>query len=158
MSGGVAVIRVGGSTEIEVRERKDRVEDALNATQPAIQEGIVPGGGVALVRASSVLDDLDLPEIDGRRIGVEIIKKACQAPLRQIVLNAGSEPILVVNQVKVMKTSEGYNAADDEYGNMIEMGIIDPVKVTRTALENASSIAGLMLTVDASVTEDITDA
>jgi chaperonin GroEL len=155
LAGGVAVIRVGGSTELEVRERKDRVEDALNATRAAIEEGIVPGGGVALVRASENLHELVLEnQFDGTRVGVEIIRKACQAPISQIASNAGSEPIIVIQKISNMSTDDGYDAANDSYGNMISAGIIDPLKVTRCALENAASVASLMLTVNASIVFD----
>ena len=157
LAGGVAVIKVGGATEIEVRERKDRVDDALNATRAAIEEGIVPGGGVALVRASQGLSEMCEGGLDGFKIGVEIVKKACQAPIRQISLNAGSEPVIVIQKITNMSLNEGYDAANDEFGDMIEAGIIDPVKVTRCALENAASVAGLMLTVDASIVEDTDD-
>jgi chaperonin GroEL len=155
LAGGVAVIRVGGSTELEVRERKDRVEDALNATRAAIEEGIVPGGVVALVRASENLHELVLEnQFDGTRVGVEIIRKACQAPISQIASNAGSEPIIVIQKISNMSTDDGYDAANDSYGNMIAAGIIDPLKVTRCALENAASVASLMLTVNASIVFD----
>jgi chaperonin GroEL len=156
LGGGVAVLRVGGSTELEVKERKDRVEDALNATRAAIEEGIVPGGGVALVRAAANLQ-IKSDEIDGAAIGRSIIKRACQAPLSQIVRNAGGEPVIVMAKVADLEGNEGYDAANDEFGDMIEAGIIDPVKVTRCALENAASVAGLMLTVDASIVEDTDD-
>jgi len=156
LGGGVAVLRVGGSTELEVKERKDRVDDALNATRAAIEEGIVPGGGVALVRAASQLQ-VKSGEIDGSAIGRSIIKRACQAPLSQIVSNAGGEPVIVMAKVADLVGNEGYDAANDEFGDMIEAGIIDPVKVTRCALENAASVAGLMLTVDASIVEDTDD-
>jgi len=156
LGGGVAVLRVGGSTELEVKERKDRVDDALNATRAAIEEGIVPGGGVALVRAAAQLQ-AKTDEIDGAAIGRSIIKRACQAPLAQIVRNAGGEPVIVMAKVADLEGNEGYDAANDEFGDMIEAGIIDPVKVTRCALENAASVAGLMLTVDASIVEDTDD-
>jgi chaperonin GroEL len=156
LGGGVAVLRVGGSTELEVKERKDRVDDALNATRAAIEEGIVPGGGVALVRAASKLQSKS-DEIDGVSIGRSIIKRACQSPLSQIVSNAGGEPVIVMAKVADLQGNEGYDAANDQFGDMIEAGIIDPVKVTRCALENAASVAGLMLTVDASIVEDTDD-
>ena len=156
LGGGVAVLRVGGSTELEVKERKDRVDDALNATRAAIEEGIVPGGGVALVRAAAKLQTQS-DDIDGAVIGRSIIKRACQAPLAQIVRNAGGEPVIVMAKVAELEGNEGYDAANDEFGDMIEAGIIDPVKVTRCALENAASVAGLMLTVDASIVEDINE-
>jgi chaperonin GroEL len=157
LAGGVAVIRVGGATELEVKERKDRVDDALNATRAAIEEGIVPGGGVALVRASKALEVLSQDHSDGARVGIEIIKKACEAPIRQISLNAGSEPVIVIQKINEMTPDDGYDAATDVYGNMIEAGIIDPVKVTRCALENAASVSSLMLTVNASIVLDDSD-
>jgi chaperonin GroEL len=153
LGGGVAILRVGGSTELEVKERKDRVEDALNATRAAIEEGIVPGGGVALIRAASHLTN-QAGEIDGYAIGRSIIKRACSAPLSQIVSNAGGEPVIIVAKIAELEGNQGYDAANDEFGDMIIAGIIDPVKVTRCALENAASVAGLMLTVDASIVED----
>jgi len=156
LGGGVAVLRVGGSTELEVKERKDRVDDALNATRAAIEEGIVPGGGVALVRAAAKLNTQS-DTLDGVVIGRNIIKQACSAPLSQIVKNAGGEPVIVTTKIAELKGNQGYDAANDAFGNMIEAGIIDPVKVTRCALENAASVAGLMLTVDASIVEDVNE-
>ena len=153
LNGGVAVMRVGGATELEVKEKKDRVEDALNATRAAIEEGIVPGGGVALVRAAASLSE-STKGVTGRSIGRNIVKRACQAPLSQIVTNAGGEPVIVAAKIRDMNGSQGYDASNDSFGDMIEAGIIDPVKVTRCALENAASGAGLMLTVDASIVED----
>ena len=146
LAGGIAVLRVGGATEMELRERKDRVEDALNATQAAVEEGIVPGGGVALVRAAQ---DIKSPEgaTDGHSVGVEIVRRACAAPLRQIVTNTGGTPDLVFQKILTEPDSFGYNASIDDFGDMFEMGIIDPVKVVRAALENASSAATMMLTI-----------
>jgi chaperonin GroEL len=151
--GGVAVINVGAATESEMKEKKARVEDALNATRAAVEEGIIPGGGVALVRSLPVLEKIEA-ELEGdQRIGVRIIKQALEAPLRYIASNAGAEGSIVVQTVRGMKTNEGYDASDDTYGDMLEKGIIDPTKVTRTALQNAASIAGLLMTTEALITE-----
>ena len=145
LHGGVAILHVGGSTEVELKERKDRVDDALNATQAAVEEGIVPGGGVALVRASKSLDNL---EVEGDvALGVDIVRRACQAPLRQIVTNAGKSADVILERVTGLSKTHGYDAYNDTFGDMFEAGIIDPVKVVRTALENAASVAGMMLTV-----------
>ena len=153
LAGGVAVLRVGGATESELRERKDRVDDALNATQAAIDEGIVPGGGIALVRASEKLSDMG--DLDGVSAGVEIVRRACLSPLKQIVLNAGCSPELILEKIKkVKKSSYGYDASTGEFGNMLDMGIIDPTKVVRSALRNASSAASMMLTVGCTMIED----
>jgi chaperonin GroEL len=149
--GGVAVIKVGAATETEMKEKKARVEDALHATRAAIEEGIVAGGGVALIRAQSALDTLKLS--DEQRFGVSIIRRAIEEPLRQIVGNAGLEGSIVVNKVKEGKDDFGYNAATDQYGNLIAQGVIDPVKVVRTALQNAASVASLMLTTECLVAE-----
>jgi chaperonin GroEL len=149
--GGVAVIKVGAATETEMKEKKARVEDALHATRAAIEEGIVAGGGVALIRAQIALDGLKLE--DEQRFGVQIIRRAIEEPLRQIVGNAGLEGSVVVNKVKEGKDDFGYNAATDQYGNLIGQGVIDPVKVVRTALQNAASVAGLMLTTECLVAE-----
>ena len=152
LAGGVAVIKVGGSTEVEVKERKDRVDDALNATRAAVEEGIVAGGGVALLRAKQAAGTIkgDNPDQDA---GIKLVLKAIEAPLREIVFNAGGEPSVVVNAVLAGKGNFGYNAQNGEYGDMIEMGILDPTKVTRTALQNAASVASLMLTTEALVAE-----
>ncbi|SJZ96757.1 chaperonin GroEL [Consotaella salsifontis] len=152
LAGGVAVIRVGGSTEVEVKEKKDRVDDALNATRAAVEEGIVPGGGVALLRASNALDIKgDNADQDA---GVNIVRKALQAPIRQIVTNAGDEGSIVVGKIlENSSLSYGYNAQSGEYGDMIQMGIVDPVKVVRSALQDAASVAGLLVTTEAMVTE-----
>ena len=152
LSGGVAVIKVGAITETEMKEKKDRVDDALHATRAAVEEGIVAGGGVALVRAQKILQNLK-GDNDDQNHGIELLKKAIEAPLRQIVENAGGESAVVVNKVKEENGSFGYNAANDTYGDMIEMGILDPTKVTRTALQHAVSIAGLMITTEAMVAE-----
>ncbi|MDO4450256.1 MAG: chaperonin GroEL [Moraxella sp.] len=152
LSGGVAVIKVGAATETEMKEKKDRVDDALHATRAAVEEGIVPGGGVALVRALSVLENLK-GDNDDQNAGINILRRAIEAPLRQIVTNAGDEASVVVNQVKNGSGNYGYNAATGEYGDMLEMGILDPAKVTRSALENAASVAGLMLTTEVMITD-----
>ena len=149
--GGVAVIKVGAATETEMKEKKARVEDALHATRAAVEEGIVPGGGVALIRAQSSLESLKLD--DEQRFGVSIIRRAIEEPLRQIVQNAGLEGSIVVNKVKEGKDDFGYNAATDQYGNLLSQGVIDPVKVVRTALQNAASVASLMLTTECLVAE-----
>ncbi|MGV8922182.1 MAG: chaperonin GroEL [Thermomonas sp.] len=152
LAGGVAVIKVGASTEIEMKEKKARVEDALHATRAAVEEGVVPGGGVALVRALQALGELKGDNVDQTH-GINIAKLAMEAPLREIVANAGEEPSVVLNAVKEGKGNFGYNAQTGEYGDMIEFGILDPTKVTRTALQNAASIAGLMITTEAMVAE-----
>ncbi|MFT4737647.1 MAG: chaperonin GroEL [Paraglaciecola sp.] len=152
LSGGVAIIYIGAATEVEMKEKKDLVDDALHATRAAVQEGVVAGGGVALIRASAVLDNLDLGNID-QNTGISIVQKAIEAPLRTIVENAGGEASVVVNAVRAGKDDYGYNAGTDEYVNMFKAGIIDPTKVTRLALENAASIAGLLLTTEAVVAD-----
>ncbi|HSQ62843.1 MAG TPA: chaperonin GroEL, partial [Polyangiaceae bacterium] len=149
--GGVAVVKVGAATETEMKEKKARVEDALHATRAAVEEGIVPGGGVALIRAQSALDNLKVS--DEQMFGIKIIRRAIEEPLRQIVGNAGLEGSIVVNKVKEGKDDFGYNAASDQYGNLLKMGVIDPVKVVRTALQNAASVASLMLTTECLVAE-----
>jgi chaperonin GroEL len=152
LAGGVAVIKVGAATEVEMKEKKARVEDALHATRAAVEEGIVAGGGVALLRARSVIGSLKGDNHD-QDAGIKIVMRAVEQPLREIVANAGAEPSVVVNKVLEGKGNYGYNAANDTYGDMIEMGILDPTKVTRTALQNAASVAGLMLTTEAMVAE-----
>ncbi|WP_242112932.1 chaperonin GroEL [Luteimonas aquatica] len=152
LAGGVAVIKVGASTEIEMKEKKARVEDALHATRAAVEEGVVPGGGVALIRALSAIDGLKGANEDQNH-GIQIAMRAMEAPLREIVTNAGEEPSVILNKVKEGKGNFGYNAANGEFGDMVEFGILDPTKVTRTALQNASSIAGLMITTEAMVAE-----
>jgi len=153
LAGGVAVIRVGGATEIEVKEKRDRVEDAMNATRAAVEEGIVPGGGTALLRASKVLEGLK-PDNDDQRVGIEIIRKALQAPVRQIAENAGVEGSIVVGKLLEKKdASYGYNAATDKFEDLVKSGVIDPVKVVRTALQDAASVAGLLITTEAMVAE-----
>jgi len=152
LAGGVAVIKVGAATEIEMKEKKARVEDALHATRAAVEEGIVAGGGVALVRAAKALEKLKGAN-DDQTVGIRILHRAIQEPLRQIVKNAGGEPSVVLNKVSGGKDSYGYNAANDTYGDMIEAGIIDPAKVTRLALQNAASVAALLLTTEAMIAE-----
>jgi chaperonin GroEL len=152
LSGGVAVIKVGAATEVEMKEKKARVEDALHATRAAVEEGIVPGGGVALLRAKAAVAGLKGDNHD-QDAGITIVLRAMEAPLRAIVSNAGEEPSVVVNKVLEGKGSFGYNAGTGEYGDMLAMGVVDPTKVTRTALQNASSIAGLMLTTACMVAE-----
>jgi chaperonin GroEL len=151
LAGGVAVINVGAATETEMKEKKDRVEDALHATRAAVEEGIVPGGGVALLRVQKALDSLKLE--GDQAVGAEIVRKAIEAPLRQLVANAGEEGAIVVQEVKKGKQTFGYNVATGEYVDMIAAGIIDPAKVTRSALQNAASIAGLLLTTECMVAD-----
>ena len=153
LAGGVAVIKVGAATEVEMKEKKARVEDALHSTRAAVEEGVVPGGGTALVRALESLKDLTGKNHD-QDVGISILRRALEEPLRQIVANAGDEPSVVLNNVRNGEGNYGYNAATGEYGDMVEMGILDPTKVTRTALQNASSIAGLMITTEAMVAEE----
>ncbi|AJX14963.1 chaperonin GroEL [Burkholderia ubonensis] len=152
LAGGVAVIKVGAATEIEMKEKKDRVDDALHATRAAVEEGIVPGGGVALLRARSAVTSLKGANND-QDAGVHIVLRALEAPLRVIASNAGDEPSVVIAKVLEGKDNFGYNAATGEYGDLVEAGVVDPTKVTRTALQNAASIAGLILTTDATVAE-----
>ncbi len=151
LAGSVAVIKVGAATEVELRERKHRVEDALSATRAAIEEGIVPGGGVALINAQDILDSLAL---DGdERTGVVILRRALEEPLRRIAVNAGQDGSVIVQEVRTLPAGQGYDAARDDFSNMLERGIIDPLKVTRSALENAVSIAGMVLTTNCLVTD-----
>lgn len=152
LAGGVAVIYVGAASEVEMKEKKDRYDDALHATRAAIEEGIIPGGGVAYIRSISMLDGIQT-ENEDQRIGVEIIRRALEEPLRQIVANAGKEGSVVVNAVKEGKGDFGYNARTDVYENMIAAGVIDPTKVTRVAIENAASIAGMLLTTECVLAE-----
>ena len=153
LAGGVAVLRVGAATETEMKEKKARVEDALHATRAAVEEGIVPGGGVALIRAQVKLDGLKGAN-EGEDAGIKIVRRALEEPLRQIVDNAGKEGAVIVEEVNSKKGSYGYNAATEEYGDLIQMGVIDPTKVVHTALTNAASIAALLLTTEAMVTEE----
>ncbi len=152
LAGGVAVIKVGAATEVEMKEKKARVEDALHATRAAVEEGVVPGGGVALIRALAAIKGLKGDNEDQEH-GIAMAKRAMEAPLREIVANAGEEPSVVLNKVVEGKGNYGYNAATGQFGDMFEMGILDPTKVTRTALQNAASIAGLMITTEAMVAE-----
>ncbi|BFG80820.1 chaperonin GroEL [Paraburkholderia terrae] len=152
LAGGVAVIKVGAATEVEMKEKKDRVDDALHATRAAVEEGIVPGGGVALLRARAAVSSLRGANSD-QDAGIHIVLRALEAPLRVIASNAGDEPSVVIAKVLEGKGSFGYNAATGEYGDLVEAGVVDPTKVTRTALQNAASIAGLILTTDATVAE-----
>ena len=153
LAGGVAVIKVGGSTEVEVKEKKDRVDDALNATRAAVEEGIVPGGGVALLRALKVLDGLK-PGNEDQRVGANIVRRALQAPARQIAENSGEDGAVVVGKILDSKDyAFGYNAQTGEYGDLVKQGVIDPAKVVRTALQDASSVAGLLITTEAMVAE-----
>jgi chaperonin GroEL len=152
LAGGVAVIKVGAATEVEMKEKKARVEDALHATRAAVEEGIVAGGGVALLRARQAIGSLKGDNPD-QEAGIKIVLRAIEQPLREIVYNAGGEPSVVVNAVLAGKGNHGFNAANDTYGDMIEMGILDPTKVTRMALQNAASVASLMLTTEAMVAE-----
>ena len=151
LAGGVAVINVGAATETEMKEKKARVEDALHATRAAVEEGIVPGGGVALIRAQRALDKLDLE--GDEKVGALIIRRAVEEPLRQLADNAGQEGALIVQEVKKRKGNEGYNVATGEYEDLVKAGVVDPTKVTRSALQNAASISGLLLTTEALVTE-----
>jgi len=152
LSGGVAVIKVGAATEVEMKEKKARVEDALHATRAAVEEGIVPGGGVALIRAVRAISDLTGAN-DDQNVGINILRRACEEPLRQIVKNAGGDPSVVLNEVAAGKGNYGYDAATGEYGDMVKFGILDPTKVTRYALQNAASVSGLLLTTEAMVAE-----
>ncbi|HLW23819.1 MAG TPA: TCP-1/cpn60 chaperonin family protein, partial [Steroidobacteraceae bacterium] len=152
LSGGVAVIKVGAATEIEMKEKKARVEDALHATRAAVEEGVVPGGGVALIRALKAIDKMQGHNEDQTH-GIKILARAIEEPLRQIVSNAGEDAAVVLNRVREGKGTFGYNAATGEYGDMIEMGILDPTKVTRLALQNAASVSGLLLTTEVMIAE-----
>jgi len=152
LSGGVAVIKVGAATEIELKERKARVEDALSATRSAVEEGIVAGGGVALVRAQRALDNTGDLSAD-EKVGVDIIRRSLEQPLKLIVENAGFEGAVVLNEVKQQADDYGYDADVGEYGPMLERGIVDPAKVTRSALQNAASVAGMVLTTESMITE-----
>jgi chaperonin GroEL len=152
LAGGVAVIKVGAATEVEMKEKKARVEDALHATRAAVEEGVVPGGGVALVRAQASLDAVKGDNADQDQ-GIQILRRAIEEPLRQIVTNAGEDAAVVLNEVASGKDNYGYNAAKGEFGDMVEFGIIDPTKVTRLALQNSASVAGLLLTTEAAIAE-----
>jgi chaperonin GroEL len=152
LAGGVAVIKVGAATEVEMKEKKARVEDALHATRAAVEEGIVPGGGVALLRAKEAVSKIKTDNED-QAAGVKIIVRALEQPLREIARNAGDEPSVVIAKVIEGKGNYGYNAQTGEYGDMVAMGVLDPTKVTRYALQNAASVAALILTTDAMVAE-----
>jgi len=157
LAGGVAVIKVGAATEVEMKEKKARVEDALHSTRAAVEEGIVPGGGVALIRALQAVEGLE-GENEDQNVGINLCRKAMESPMRQIVSNAGDEASVVVDKVKQSEGNDGYNAATGEYGDMIKFGLPDPAKVTRTALQAAASVAGLMITTECMVTEAEEDA
>lgn len=151
LSGGVAVIKVGAATEVEQKEKQHRIEDAVSATKAALEEGIVPGGGVAFIRA---LESLDINQFDGdERTGADIIKKALEEPLKQIAANAGVEGAVIVSEVKKLKGSQGYNALTNKYEDLMKAGVVDPTKVARSALQNASSVAALFLTIETVVAE-----
>jgi chaperonin GroEL len=152
LSGGVAVLKIGAKTEVEMKETKSRVEDALHATRAAVEEGVVPGGGVAYLRAISKVDTLKLDNED-QKVGVEIIRRAIEEPVRKIVSNAGWEASVVVNKIKEGKNDFGFNAQSEEYVNLIADGVIDPTKVARIAIENAASVAGLFITTEAIICE-----
>lgn len=156
LAGGVALIKVGAATEVEMKEKKARVEDALHATRAAVEEGVVPGGGIALLRARTNIKDLKGDNAD-QTAGIKIVLRAIEEPLRQIVFNAGDEPSVVINKVLEGKGNYGYNAANSAYGDLVELGVLDPAKVTRSALQNAASVAGLILTTDALVAEQAED-
>ena len=153
LAGGVAVIKVGAATEVEMKEKKARVEDALHATRAAVEEGVVAGGGVALVRALSKLGDLKGANHD-QDVGIAIARRSMEEPLRQIVANSGMEASVVLHKVEGGEGSFGFNASTGEYGDLVAMGILDPTKVTRSALQNAASVAGLMITTEAMVAEE----
>ena len=152
LSGGVAVIKVGAATEAELKETKSRIDDALQATHAAVEEGIVAGGGAALIDAMTVLDDLKAEDVD-EQVGINIVSKACEAPMRAIAENSGFEGSVVIDKIKNSKTGYGLNAATGEYGKMIDMGVIDPVKVVRSALQNATSVATMLLITAATVSD-----
>src|SRR6185437_11500080 len=152
LSGGVALVKVGAATEVEMKEKKARVEDALHATRAAVEEGVVPGGGVALIRAQKALDKIEGANED-QAVGIRILARSIEEPLRQIVENAGEDAAVILNKVKEGRGSYGYNAASGEFGDRIEQGILDPTKVTRLALQNAASVAGLLLTTEVMVAD-----
>ncbi|CAM5587171.1 chaperonin GroEL [Aquamicrobium terrae] len=153
LAGGVAVIRVGGSTEVEVKEKKDRVDDALHATRAAVEEGILPGGGVALLRAVKALDAVSADNVD-QKYGIDIVRRAIEAPARQIAENAGAEGSIIVGKLREKADfAWGWNAQTGEYGDLYQQGVIDPAKVVRTALQDAASVAGLLVTTEAMVAE-----
>jgi chaperonin GroEL len=151
LAGGVAIVKVGAASEVEMKEKKARVEDALHATRAAVQEGVVPGGGVALLRLRKAIEATEASNED-QAAGVRILLRATEEPLRQIVRNGGGDPAVVLDRVKQGSGNFGYNAATEEYGDLVEMGVIDPAKVTRLALQHAVSVAGLLLTTEAAIT------
>jgi chaperonin GroEL len=151
LAGGVAVVKVGAATEVEMKEKKARVEDALHATRAAVEEGIVPGGGVALIRASAGLGNLRVSEDE--KVGVRIVQKALEEPLRWIASNAGADGAVVLDKVKNSKGAFGFNAAAEDYEDLVKAGIVDPTKVVRIALQNAASVAGLMITTEAMIAD-----
>jgi chaperonin GroEL len=153
LAGGVAIVRVGAATEAEMKEKKARVEDALHATRAAIEEGIVAGGGVALIRAQSSLEKVERDLNEDQKAGVSIVRRAIEAPLRRIAENAGHEGSVVVDRVRNEKGGYGFNAATEEYGDLVKAGVIDPTKVVRCALQNAASVAGLLLTTEAMIAD-----
>ena len=152
LAGGVAVVKVGAATEVEMKEKKARVEDALHATRAAVEEGVIPGGGVALLRARAALDDVKVDN-EEQKTGLAILRRALEEPLRLIVSNGGGDPSVVLNKVLAGKDSFGFNAATEEYGDLLEMGILDPTKVARSALQNAASVSGLLLMTEVVVAE-----
>ena len=152
LSGGVAVLKIGASTEVEMKEKKARVEDALHATRAAVEEGIIPGGGVAFIRIIKKLDEIKVDHID-QKTGVNIIRRALEEPLRQIATNAGFDGAVVVNEVKNGKDDYGFNAQTEKYENLLKAGVVDPTKVARIAIQNAASVAGLLLTTEATIVE-----
>ncbi|MEE9452492.1 MAG: TCP-1/cpn60 chaperonin family protein, partial [Gammaproteobacteria bacterium] len=156
LCGGVAIIKVGAATEVEMKEKKARVEDALHATRAAVEEGVVPGGGVALLRAQKALKGLKAANSD-QDVGIDILHRVLEYPLRQIVTNAGYEASVIINKVVSEKSNVGFDAATGEYGDMVSLGILDPTKVTRTALQNAVSIAGLLLTTECMIADSPKD-
>ena len=153
LAGGVAVIKVGAGSEVEMKEKKARVEDALHSTRAAVEEGIVPGGGVTLIRAIAALDKVDAIN-EEQKAGVNILRRAMEAPLRQIVTNAGGEASVVVNKIMEGEGAYGYNASTEAFGDMLEMGILDPAKVTRSALQAAASVASLIITTEAMIADE----
>jgi chaperonin GroEL len=155
LAGGVGIIRVGGATEVEVKERKDRVDDAVHATKAAVEEGILPGGGVSFIRCIPLLEKLAASLSGDEKVGVEIIIRAISSPLRQISENAGKEGAIIVQKVASMETYEGWDALNDKFGNMLKLGIVDPTKVVRLSIELAASIAALLLTTEAIITEEV---
>jgi chaperonin GroEL len=157
LAGGVGIIRVGAATEIEMKEKKDRVDDAVHATKAAVEEGIVPGGGVAFLRCLPALEKLATSLSSDEKVGVEIIMKAISWPIRQIAENAGKEGSIIVQKIVSMDTYDGWDAQNDQFGNMLKMGIVDPTKVSRLSIELSASIAALLLTTEAIITDEVDD-